>query len=64
MDHEAHKTRSKYRCKIFDEQSACSLILHVCKGSIVLQNSIWGVEQKFLEPLMRFAGGDVRDHIG
>jgi hypothetical protein len=22
-----------------------------------------GVEQKFSEPLMRFAGGDVRDHI-
>jgi hypothetical protein len=24
----------------------------------------WGVERKFLEPLMRFALGDVRDHIG
>jgi hypothetical protein len=24
----------------------------------------WGVERKFLEPLMRFARGDVRDHVG
>jgi hypothetical protein len=24
----------------------------------------WGVERKFLEPLVRFARGDVRDHIG
>ena len=32
-------------------------------GPILLQKSFWGVEQKFLEPLMRFARGDVRDHI-
>ncbi len=25
--------------------------------------SFWGDEQKFLEPLMRFKRGDVRDHI-
>jgi hypothetical protein len=31
---------------------------------ILLQKSFWGVERKFLEPLMRFARGDVRDHIG
>src|SRR5258708_35891330 len=31
--------------------------------SIVLQKSFWGDEQKFLEPLMRFACGDMRDHI-
>ncbi len=31
---------------------------------ILLQKSFWGVELKFLEPLMRFARGDVRDHIG
>jgi hypothetical protein len=31
---------------------------------IVLQKSFWGVQRKFLEPLMRFARGDVRDHIG
>jgi hypothetical protein len=31
---------------------------------ILLQKSFWGVEQKFLEPLVRFARGDVRDHIG
>jgi hypothetical protein len=30
---------------------------------IVLQKSFWGDERKILEPLMRFARGDVRDHI-
>jgi hypothetical protein len=35
----------------------------VREGPILLQKSFWGVEQKFLEPLMRFARGDVRDHI-
>jgi hypothetical protein len=30
---------------------------------ILLQKSFWGVEGKILEPLMRFARGDVRDHI-
>jgi hypothetical protein len=30
---------------------------------ILLQNSFWGDERKFLEPLMRFTQGDVRDHI-
>src|SRR6266481_929894 len=30
---------------------------------ILLQKSFWGEEQKFLEPLMRFTRGDVRDHI-
>jgi len=38
--------------------------LHVRFVPILLQMSFWGVEQKFLEPLMRFARGDVRDHIG
>jgi len=28
-----------------------------------LQKSFWGDERKFLEPLMRFASGDVRDHV-
>ena len=32
-------------------------------GPILLQKSFWGVEQKLLEPLTRFARGDVRDHI-
>jgi len=32
-------------------------------GSILLQKSFWGDERKFLEPLMRFTHGDVRDHI-
>jgi uncharacterized protein YqjF (DUF2071 family) len=30
---------------------------------ILLQKSFWGDERKFLEPLMRFTRGDVRDHI-
>jgi hypothetical protein len=35
----------------------------VRKVPILLQKSFWGVEGKILEPLMRFARGDVRDHI-
>ena len=35
----------------------------VRKVPILLQKSFWGVERKFLEPLMRFTRGDVRDHI-
>jgi hypothetical protein len=31
---------------------------------ILLQKSFWGEDQKFLEPLMRFTRGNVRDHIG
>lgn len=30
---------------------------------MLLQKSFWDVERKFLEPLMRFARDDVRDHI-
>jgi hypothetical protein len=30
---------------------------------ILLQKSFWGDERNFLEPLMRFTRGDVRDHI-
>src|SRR5882724_7104485 len=30
---------------------------------IVLKKSFWGDERKFLEPLMRFARGGMRDHI-
>ena len=33
------------------------------KVPILLQKSFWGDKQNFLEPLMRFASGDVRDHI-
>jgi len=29
----------------------------------VLKKSFWGDERKFLEPLIRFARVDVRDHI-
>ena len=34
-----------------------------CFAPIVLKMSFWGDERKFLEPLMRFARGDMRDHI-
>jgi hypothetical protein len=30
---------------------------------ILLQKSFWVGERKFLKPLMRFARGDMRDHI-
>jgi hypothetical protein len=36
---------------------------HVCYWQILLQKSFWEGERKFLEPLMRFARGEVRDHI-
>jgi hypothetical protein len=29
----------------------------------IVAKSFWGDERKFLEPLMRFTRGDVRDHI-
>jgi hypothetical protein len=29
---------------------------------ILVQKSFWEGERKFLEPLMRFARGEVRDH--
>jgi hypothetical protein len=35
----------------------------VRKVPILLQKSFWGDERNFLEPLMRFTSGDVRDHI-
>jgi hypothetical protein len=36
---------------------------HVRFVPILLKKSFWEGERKFLEPLMRFARGDVRDHI-
>jgi len=36
---------------------------HVRSVPILLQKSFGGVEGKFLEPLVRFTRGDVRDHI-
>jgi hypothetical protein len=39
------------------------ILRHVRLVPILLQKSFWGVERKFLEPLMRFTRGDVRDHI-
>jgi hypothetical protein len=34
------------------------------KGADFVAKVFLGVERKFLEPLVRFARGDVRDHIG
>jgi hypothetical protein len=36
---------------------------NVCSWRILLQKSFRDGERKFLEPLMRLARGDVRDHI-
>ena len=36
---------------------------YVCFVPIVLKKSFLADERKFLGPLMRFARGDVRDHI-
>jgi hypothetical protein len=38
-------------------------VRQVRKVPILLQKSFWGDERKFLEPLVRFERGDVRDHI-
>ncbi len=42
---------------------AASFISNVACWQILLQKSFWGDERKFLEPLMRFTCGGVRDHI-
>ena len=39
-----------------------AVTMSVLRG-IVLQKSFWGDERNFLELLMRFTSGDVRDHI-
>ena len=39
-----------------------TVTMSVYRG-ILLQKSFWGDERNFLEPLMRFTSGDVRDHI-
>src|ERR1700687_6525577 len=36
---------------------------HVRFVPIVLKKSFWGDERKFLGPLMRFARGDMGDHV-
>jgi hypothetical protein len=46
--------------------STTGIVSQTCqvrKVPILLQKSFWGDERKFLEPLMRFTRGDVRDHI-
>jgi hypothetical protein len=44
-------------------ESAKRMRRDVGSWQILLKKSFWEGEQKFLEPLMRFARGDVRDHI-
>src|SRR5947207_12392076 len=39
-----------------------TLPLASASGGIVLKKFFWDDERKFLEPLMRFARGDMRDH--
>ena len=46
-----------------DERTLSRVGRHVSNVPILLQKSFWGGERKFLEPLMRFTRGDVRDHI-
>jgi hypothetical protein len=43
--------------------SADDKAVNVASWQILLQKSFWGDERNFLEPLMRFTSGDVRDHI-
>jgi hypothetical protein len=47
------------KAKLIDEIAA----RNVAYWQILLQKSFWGGERKFLEPLMRFTRGNVRDHI-
>ena len=54
----------------FPEHAGCSPTtdirrggLHVRLVPILLQKYFWGGKRKFLETLMRFTRGDVRDHI-
>jgi hypothetical protein len=44
--------------------NGCARHFHcVACWQILLQKYFWGGERKFLEPLMRFPRGEVRDHI-
>src|ERR1700726_1532182 len=46
-----------------DSRSGIAKHAHGRFWRILLKKSFWGDERKFLEPLMRFARGDARDHI-
>jgi hypothetical protein len=48
---------------LFRETDICPAGRHVSKVPIVLKKSFLDDERNFLGPLMRFARGDVRDHI-
>jgi hypothetical protein len=57
-------TRSEHMFSAVHPTTDIAKILrHVRFVPILLQKSFWGGERKFLEPLMRFTRGDVRDHI-
>jgi hypothetical protein len=49
--------------ELLSEAAIPDCFQHVSFVPILLQKSFWGDEQNFLEPLMRFTSGDVRDHI-
>jgi hypothetical protein len=54
---------SKFPCHDRGSSALVTPGADVRVGSILLKKSFWEGERKFLGPLMRFARGDVRDHI-
>jgi hypothetical protein len=61
---EADLTERNAGCPLFPQQPTFfNPAGYVSFAPILLQKSFWGDERKFLEPLMRFTHGDVRDHI-
>ena len=63
LDHSRHFDGLAMISGIPPEADIVTAGRHVSKVPILLQKSFWGGERKFLEPLMRCAPGDVRDHI-
>jgi hypothetical protein len=66
----SHSQGQKRKCRRFQVMSAlphkADINARDCDVRfvpILLQKSFWGDERNFLEPLMRFTSGDVRDHI-
>jgi hypothetical protein len=56
-------TQKDFCNSIPSEADTVRLLPYVRFVPILLQKSFWGGERKFLEPLMRFTRGNVRDHI-
>src|SRR6266404_3547515 len=59
----SHNTRTNARSAIPHKTDINYRSRDVRLVPIVWQKSFWGDERNFLEPLMRFARGDVRGHI-